>query len=119
LTALDAATIDQLQGAVGAVVLVRLIDRYVEFAGEKSTALAAAADTGDLATVGRIAHMIAGTAGSIGFVALGEAARAIQSAARAPDGDAERTLAAARRIAAATAESVAAALALAARVGPG
>ncbi|MCC7276655.1 MAG: hypothetical protein IT561_28590, partial [Alphaproteobacteria bacterium] len=42
LTALDAATIDQLQGAVGAVVLVRLIDRYVEFAGEKSTALAAA-----------------------------------------------------------------------------
>ena len=63
--------------------LQRLLLRFAD--GQRATvaALRAAADTGDLDAAARSAHALAGAAGNLGAEALREAAKALETAARA------------------------------------
>jgi signal transduction histidine kinase/DNA-binding response OmpR family regulator/HPt (histidine-containing phosphotransfer) domain-containing protein len=67
--------------------LQRMLLRFAD--GQRATvaALRAAADAGDLDAAARSAHALAGAAGNLGADALREAAKALETAARAGTGD--------------------------------
>ncbi|MGE0715231.1 MAG: ATP-binding protein [Alphaproteobacteria bacterium] len=102
---LDDAVADVLKQSVGEEAFLSLMERYSEFAREKATALRVAAEAADRKALYRTAHMLVGSAGSIGFTAISDEARSVEDLVRGEGIASDAAIAAARQLATAAEES--------------
>jgi HPt (histidine-containing phosphotransfer) domain-containing protein len=88
LPLVDRATLDELGGAVEPGRLPHLIAVFVEETEARLAELEAARTAGDVAAIGRLAHVLKSAAGTFGAAALARAATLLEDTCR--DGTAER-----------------------------
>ncbi len=88
LPLVDRATLDELRGAVEPGRLPQLIAVFVEETEGRLAELEAAHAAGDVAAIGRLAHVLKSAAGTFGAAALARAATLLEETCR--DGTAER-----------------------------
>jgi len=85
---IDRATLDELRGAVEPGRLPQLIAVFVEETEARLAELEAARAAGDIAAIGRLAHLLKSAAGTFGATALARAATLLEETCR--EGRAER-----------------------------
>jgi signal transduction histidine kinase/CheY-like chemotaxis protein/HPt (histidine-containing phosphotransfer) domain-containing protein len=85
---IDRATLDELRGAVEPGRLPQLIAVFVEETEARLAELEAARAAGDVAAIGRLAHLLKSAAGTFGATALARAATLLEETCR--EGRAER-----------------------------
>lgn len=84
---LDPAAVERLQRLGGNEFVIKMIDLFAGYAGEKLNAAKAALAVGSLGAVADSVHPIKSSAGNIGAMRVQERARQIEELARKSNGD--------------------------------
>lgn len=79
--------IERLQKLGGPAFVRKMIDLFLQFAGEKVAEAVAAAGAGDFETAGKAAHAIKSSAANVGAARVAQIAARIEEAARAGQGE--------------------------------
>jgi HPt (histidine-containing phosphotransfer) domain-containing protein len=87
----DSALIDQYREVLGESGATQMVDLFVQTLAERTAELRAAVESGDLAEVHRVGHMIKGMAAALGAVDLSACGLALQHATQAEVAELHRT----------------------------